>query len=585
MMKKNNLIILLGSLLLTWGCAQVPVIPEKTIYSDLFPQQTSRTNYYKDVGLGYLNDNNYNKAVEYFKLSLLHDPANNEARYWLSVSFHKKNQNNLALIELEKLETVDHLEHARLKLVSDIYETADSFEKVIAVNQKIYALRKENFPLWKIYQMNLNMGRLDSAFESLAQLEQNGEEPYRVHLGRYEVLHRKNNFEAALAELQLAEKAKPFDLLTMKKMTEVQYALHKWQDLHQLGTKFSKYHPYDLEVSERLSQACIRIGAYDDAIAELKKQKELFPDSVGIEFKIAHVLFLKRDFTSAEELYKELYEITKSDQSVFYISQIHLAQNDIDGAEAQLENLASWSEYYPTAQVQLARLEWKNSQVDFALNRLRRAHQLRPDSLELYQEYGQYMIWSKRYVESIALVEQGIRSFPKDDKLRILAAYIHFKLNNMKGFQRQIAKAKAINPENSEIYSVLAELWYERKRPYAELEFLAQKALDLKTKNKNIKPLLAWALLQQDKMSGAVKLFEEFYDEDPNEIFFAESLADIYQRNVLTSKNQEFQKKAAALQADAKIKSEFDYFKFQSQQDRLSTDSSGNRLPASLEEP
>ncbi|AZZ37914.1 hypothetical protein CIK05_14260 [Bdellovibrio sp. qaytius] len=582
-MKKIFLILVLGSLV--WGCASSPVVPEKTIYSDLFPQKATRTEYYKDVGLGYLNDNNYDKAVEYFKLALLHDPDNKDARYWLSVSFFKKNQNNLALIELEKLDSVDSLEYSRLKLVSDIYESADSFEKVISVNEKLFEMGHENFPLWKIYQMNLNLRRADAAMANLVSLEKNGEESYRVHLGRYEVLQRQSNFESALMELQQAEQAKPFDLMTMKKMSSLQYDLHKWQDLYVLGTKFSKYHPYDLDVSERLSQACIRIGQYDDAIAELKKQKEFFPDSVGIEFKIAHVLFLKRDFLTAEELYKELYEITKSDQSVFFISQIHLAQNNIGEASSTLESLASWSEYYPTAQVQLARLEWKNNQSDLALNRLRRAQQLRPDSLELYQEYGQYMIWSKRYVEAIALVEQGIRSYPLDDKLRILAAYVHFKMNNMRSFKKQIETAQKINPENSEIYSVLAELWYDKKKPYSELEYLASKAIELKTKNKNIKPLLAWALLQQDKMAGAVKLFEEFYDAEPNEIFFAESLADIYQRNVLTSKNKEFQQKAAALQADAKIKSEFDYFKFQSEHERLQTDSSGNRLPASLDDP
>ena len=582
-MKKIFSILVLGSLV--WGCASAPVIPEKTIYSDLFPQQSSRSDYYKDVGLGYLNDSNYDKAVEYFKLALLHNPDNKDSRYWLSVSFHKKNQNNLALIELEKLDAVNSLEYARLKLVSDIYESADSFEKVIAVNEKLFEMQRENFPLWKIYQMNLNLKRADAAMANLASLEKNGEEPFRVHLGRYEVLQRQSQYELALIELQQAEQAKPFDLMTMKKMTSIQFELHKWPELYALGTKFSKYHPYDLDVSERLSQACIKTAQYDDAIAELKKQKEYYPDSVGIEFKIAHVLFLKRDFVNAEDLYKELYEITKSDQSVFYISQIHLAQNDIGQASSSLESLASWSEYYPTAQVQLARLEWKNNQVDFALNRLRRAHQLRPDSLELYQEYGQYMIWSKRYVESMALIEQGVRSFPQDDKLRILAAYVHFKMNNMRSFQKQIETAQKLNPENSEIYSVLAELWYEKKKPYAELEYLANKAIELKTKNKNIKPLLAWALLQQDKMAGAVKLFEEFYDADPNEVFFAESLADIYQRNVLTSKNQEFQQKASALQADAKIKSEFDYFKFQSQQERLQTDSNGNRLPASLEDP
>jgi tetratricopeptide (TPR) repeat protein len=288
---------------------------------------------------------------------------------------------------------------------------------------------------------------------------------------------------------------------------------------------------------------------------------------------------------SAEELYNELYAITKSDQSVFYISQIHLAQNDLGQAASALEGLASWSEYYPTAQVQLARLEWKNNQTDFAMNRLRRAHHLRPDSLELYQEYGQYMIWSKKYVEALALIEQGIRSYSKDDKLRLQAAYIHFKMGNMKSFKRQVEIAQKLNPTNSEIYAVLAELWYERKKPYTELEFLAQKAVDLNTKNKNIKPLLAWAMLQQDKLTEAVKLFEDFYDQNPNELFYAESLAEIYRRNVLATKKAEFSQKAAVLQADAKIQSELDYFRFQSQDERLKTDGNGNsRLPASLDD-
>ena len=241
-----------------------------------------------------------------------------------------------------------------------------------------------------------------------------------------------------------------------------------------------------------MSQACIQTRKFDEAIAELKKQKEFDPTSVGIEFKIAHVLFLKRDFINAEELYSELYQLTKSDQSVFYISQIHLLQNDLETAASSLESLVSWSEYYPAAQVQLARLEWKNNEHDLAINRLRRAQLLRPDSLEVYQEYGQYLIWNKNYVESIALVEQGMRAYPQDDKLRILAAYVHFKLNNMRSFKKEIEIAQSINPSNSEIYAVMSELWYEKNKSHSELEYLARKAIELDTKNKNVKPLLAW---------------------------------------------------------------------------------------------
>lgn len=564
-----------------WGCASAPSIPEKTVYSDFFPQATTRTEYYKDIGLGYFNESKFDKAIEFFKLSLLHDPKNNDARYWLSVSYYRNNQNSLALIELEKLDSVVKMEYPRLKLVSDIYEAANSYENVILMNRKLFLLKGETFALWKIYEMHLNLNQFDLAFQDLQNLEKYNEDPYRIHLARFEILHRQKNYNLALAEISLAEKAKPFDLLAMKKMTELQQQLGKWQDLHNLGSKFSKYHPYDLDVSERVSQAAIRLGAYDDAIAELKKQKKHDSELMGVDFNIAHVLFLKQDFKNVDELYQAVYEHTQSDQSVFYLSKAHLSE-----APNGLESLASWAEYYPSVQVHLAQLEWKNNKNDLAMNRMNRAYSLRPDSLEVFQEYGQYMIWNKQYTEAMALIEKGLNKFPDDDKLHILAAYVHFKLNDMKGLHAQIEAAQKINPKNAEIYSVLAELWYEKKKSHSELEWLSQKAINLKSKNRNTKPLLAWVLLQQDKLSEAVKLFEELYDENPNEPFYAESLSEIYKRGIMRSKKSEFQQKALALQAEPNIKSNLDYAlknEREKNEKKPADGNTGERLPAAID--
>lgn len=535
-MNKGSFIILLLALVVSWGCTHAPAIPEKTVYSDLYPQ-LPRTEYYKQLALGAYKNEDYAQAVEYFKLSLLHDPSNNESRYWLGASYYQNKQDNLALVELDKLDAVHSFEYPRLKIIADIYEAVGSYEKALTLQQKIYELRHENFSLWRMYQINLNISHLSEALQNLNELEKNGDDPYRLHLGRYEVYRRQGQLDLGLTELQKAEKVKPLDFLAMKKIVETQYDLRQWPAAYGAGVKFTKYHLFDGQVSDWLTTACLQVGAYDDALAELKKQKAVSPDSVELDFKIAHVLFLKRDFVNPEELYSAHFNITQSDQAAL--------KNNVSEVNS-FETMASWSDYYPTAQVQLANLEWKSNQYSAALERLQRAHQLRPDSLVIYKQYSQYLVWNKNYSEALSLVESGIEYFPSDDTLRVLAAYIHLKTNNMKAFQEEIVEAQKLNPENAEIYAVLAELSYVKKQP-SELEFLAKKAIELKTRNKNIKPLLAWALLQQDKVSEAARLFEEVYDGDPQEIFVTESLADLYQRNALYFKNKEFKQKSADL--------------------------------------
>jgi cytochrome c-type biogenesis protein CcmH/NrfG len=232
----------------------------------------------------------------------------------------------------------------------------------------------------------------------------------------------------------------------------------------------------------------------------------------------------------------------------------------------------------------MARLEWKNNQRDLALNRLRSAHMLRPDYLDLYLEYAQYLIWTKNYVEALALLEKAHLYHNKSDQLRLLTAYSHFKLNNQKKFSQDIKEAIALNPQNAEIYAVLSELWYEKRKPASEIQFLTEKAIALNSENKNVKPLLAWSLLQQDQLTQAVALFEEFYDQNPTEVFYSESLADIYARNTLPIKTLDYQDKVVELKMQNQLKNEIDYFSNQNQVQKTDSQNVKSRLPASLDQ-
>lgn len=582
-MKRIVFYINLIVLALLSACAQFETVPDKTVYSNMFPQELSRSQYYSDLGIGFYNESQWGKAVEYFKLSLLHDEENETAKYWLAKSYYQRQQLSLALTEVENFNFSSHLKYSVLQLQSDIYEKSQSFEKVILVNREMFHSKGDVSCLWKIFQMNFELGQFEEALANLHEIEKVDANLFNVHLARYTVYEKQNDLELAEAELLLAQKEKPYEEMTLNKLASIYQREAKWVQLYEVTQKYSRLHPFNFEISEKLSYAAIQLSKYDEALDELKKQKQVAKNDISLDFKIAHVLFLKKEFNKAEDLYAELYDLTKSDQSVYFISQIHLQQNDLSSAVNSLESLASWSEFYVNAQIQLAKLEWRENKNDFALNRLRRAQLLRPDSAELYYEYGQLLIWSNRYVEAIALIEQGIRSFPKNENLRIQAAYIHFKMNNMPSFQYSIEKAKELNPNNPEIYSTLAELWYEKEKPYSEIEYLTEKAVSLKSRNKSMKPLLAWALLKQDKLQRAVKMFEEFYDQNPNEPFYAEALTEVYNKSLLANKEIEYFKKAMALKSNQLLKSDFKFFKSEIQDEKTNPDGTPVRLPASLE--
>ena len=101
-MKQLQLFILFA--LFTTGCVTPKTILEKesvrTIQSDMFPKDLSRAEYYEQMAIAYSLDNQVEKAIENFRLSILHNPTRASAFIFLSDEYRKVNRNHLALVEL-----------------------------------------------------------------------------------------------------------------------------------------------------------------------------------------------------------------------------------------------------------------------------------------------------------------------------------------------------------------------------------------------------------------------------------------------------------------------------------------------------
>lgn len=590
--KFKTVLVLIYIIGFATGCATLSTsdqeIPQKTMYTDLQPEVQSRSDYYTTMAISAVEHDQFDQAIELFRLALLHNPENHLAQFKLAQTYSLNDQYTLSIREFENYFALKKPSYVptefEMNQLFSIYEKTDSYFKLISWCEKYFEQTSSSWALWKAYEYHLKQGSYEQAFGVLSLLENKKEDSFKLSLARAALYKEKQDYNKSLENLMIAEKRKPLDEFTLTQIIWTNYQLKNWKNVHEFGLKYSRYYPYKLEMSEMWSVAALQLEDYDTALSELKKQKKIFPDSIGLDYKIAHILFLKKDYLNAEEAYKDIYDLTGSDQSVYYLAQIHLVQNKYDQASENMASLASTSEYYGLAQVQLARLEWNNNQQDLAMNRLRKAHLQRPDNLEIYQEYAQYLIWSKNYMESVALLEKAFFYHPKDDQLRLLAAFNHFKLNNERKFYQDIQIAIEANPSNAEIYAVIAELWYEKRKPATEIQYLAEKALKHQSTNKNIKPLLAWALLQQNQLTQAVALFEEFYDQNPKELFYVESLAQIYGMNSLKAKTENLNHEIAILKIENTIKGELDYFNQQTQKEKTKSDSIKTRLPASLEQ-
>jgi predicted Zn-dependent protease len=162
-------------------------------------------------------------------------------------------------------------------------------------------------------------------------------------------------------------------------------------------------------------------------------------------------------------------------------------------------------------------------------------------------------------------------------------AYLHFRLNNQKSFKKQIKAALKINPQSADAYAMLSELWYLKNRDVDETMYFAKKATELKSKNKNVKPILAWVMMQKNRPTEAVAIFEEYYEENPNESFFARSLSQVYSRGGVKEKSKKLAEAANKLEINDSLRSRFIFKDSTPTVNSESFRDDRTRLPASLE--
>ncbi len=569
------------------GCATQQVVEQNefyTINTDMYPKSLSRAEYYEQIGVSYSLENESEKAIEFFRLSLLHNPKRVSPYLSLSDEYRKTNRNYLAINELTEALNLKPGDLTILKKIADLYLEAKIYTKAREMYE--YILQKDHKyedAKWAVFYIFKIEKKYTEALNTLVNINVNETNNFRIAYEKALIYKLTRDYERYNASLDEAYALNPRDRQVVLEYAHNSYALKQFKDSTSALMNFSDTHEFDFEISQNLSYSAVQAEQYEVALRELNKQRPLTYNVGLVDIKKAHVYYLMNDLNNAENLYLSVLRNEENDEARFYLAQIYITQNKADDAAFILDKLSVDSDYYGEAQARLALYQKYRGQEDDAINTIRMAFIARPDQLVIYKTYADFMIENNRFVETVALLEKGIKLFPRDEDLRLKMAFLHYRLNNQKAFKKQIFAALKINPQSANVYSMLAELWYLKNKRPDEVVYFVNKAVQLKSTNKNIKPLLAWALMQQNKSIEAVALFEEFYEENPKESFFARSLSQVYSRADVKQKSKELADAATVLESNDSLKSRFMFNDKTQQVDAENFKQNPTRLPASLE--
>jgi len=550
---------LLLFLVFSVGCATSnPPTFVKTFNSDLHPTEMSRDQYYEEMARAYSKDQQPEKAIEYFRLALLHNSKRASAKIGLADEYRKADMNQLAANELtEALEINPKEAEAWLKL-GDLYLSAQVYLKAKQAFLKALELNPKNEKAkWLLFYV----ARIEKddvvAGKYLQQITPNPENKTKLIFEKALLAKRLNQMDEYSKLIQSAYDSDPHDKKVCLEVANDFVAEADFDSAWIVLSHFSQAHDFDLDISQALTYAAVRSNQFEIAVAELEKQKLVAENPIEIKLKLAHVSFLEGKLQQAEQLYQEvLQEDPGQDQANFYLGQIYVNQDLNDLAKPALRQVTAASPYFADAQVWLASEEVKAGQSEKAIQRLAKAQSQRPEQLPLYLAYADLLIQEKQYKKALRILKSGIDFFPKTEDLHIQAAVAYFQLGREEDFKKSVDKAIAINPENAEIYAHLAELWFLKKFNPKDIEGFAKKALEFKTQNKNIKPLLAWALMAQDRSLGSVALFEKFYEENPSQPFYAEALSKVYGAADISGKAEKMSAQALKLKNQKRLQSD-----------------------------
>ena len=240
-------------------------------------------------------------------------------------------------------------------------------------------------------------------------------------------------------------------------------------------------------IFQNLGGSLVKLGRYQDALANLKKALRLDPGLLTVHLVMASALFGKREFDKAVEQILTYIAEAQADPkkaklmlrhepdipvALVLLAKCRLAQGDVPKAEAHLNDALRISPSNGDAHVLLGRIAFESLRFGEAAKHFEAALNAGAASSRLYFELAKTYVAAGFDDKAIATIETGLAASPTDvDLLRCLGV-LKIRRKDLEGAIETYQLALAVDPADAESRRRLAGLYHALGRDAAACQLL-----------------------------------------------------------------------------------------------------------------
>ena len=322
----------------------------------LYMQTQADYNY--SLGEAYSLDGSHEKAVEYFKTTLVYDPKSVSVRLRLATEYLRGGQVSEAMELTQSVVDEDPKNETAQLLLAGLFSSMRLYPKALEHYEAVLKQNPNNIDAslytGAIYAETQQYDKAIKHFDKLLKTVDDDQKPtIHYYLARvYTEYKTKNSPQLAEFHLKKALDLKPNFTDALLALGNL-YVTQKHEDKAiKLYADFQKKQGPSVKLAEVLAQNYLEKEDYDNAYEQLEILEAQGEDPLNTKLKMALILVEKRMYDQASAKLKDiLKEVPDSDRARFYLGAIYEQTKQNDKAVAEYRKVPAESSYYNDSMV------------------------------------------------------------------------------------------------------------------------------------------------------------------------------------------------------------------------------------------
>lgn len=445
------------------------------------------------------------------------------------------------IVELQPNNAENHLMLARL-LAADHENT--QAENELAAARKIDPASEETALISNRFYMDQgNMNKAVDALKSLPDDDQTPRTEYQLGM-TYDLMKKQND---AIAAFRKALEMEPDNLDVERALAsdltatgQADSALSAWKDI-------AAGDPTDPDAWSQIAEIDERDGKLDDALAAIKKARELASDSLKLQFEQARIEYVAGHLDDAAKLFQELASSTEHPSGQYSeeekqnyklildnLAEIYKEQNKIDQEVAEYQKMAPLgSDYEVYAFDQEVEAYREVHQYDKAVETARAAVQKEPKNDDLKLTLARQLADTGQVEQGIGMAKGVVDSNPKNLESYYQLAQIYTDLRRWKEASDTLdaAEKQATKKEDHTMVDFQRAMLADRAKHFDEAETEFKKVLESDPNNALTLNNYGFMLADRNvRLNDALAMIRKAVQLEPTNYAYLDSLGWVYFR-------------------------------------------------------